>query len=384
MTPSDLTDDPVTDETATDETATDETATDETATDETATDETATDEPGTEDPATADHVVETPGAEAPEGAAYLRERILWPVVVPLAALVVIAFVALNLSRLLLAAEGGRAVTAATVVGILILVGATIATTRDRISRGSLLVLVALGGFAVTGIGLLANQVDRDHLAEADHGGGEPVKHLDVVAVDIDFPVKELLAPPGLIEFTYDNQGEIPHTFTFHGLENEFLLATAGGESASGTVTLEPGTYAFYCDVPGHEAAGMAGELTVEEGAPGSAAGGAIVEVPAEDITFPVTEFEAPAGPITFEYVNRGEALHTLVAEGFEEAMRVEAPGGETQQGSLTLEPGTYTLYCDIPGHRGQGMEGTLTVTENGGTGGGGESSGDATGDRGGG
>jgi len=30
-----------------------------------------------------------------------------------------------------------------------------------------------------------------------------------------------------------------------------------------TVTLKPGTYQFYCPVPGHKAAGMKGTLTVQ-------------------------------------------------------------------------------------------------------------------------
>jgi plastocyanin len=37
-----------------------------------------------------------------------------------------------------------------------------------------------------------------------------------------------------------------------------------GHGATSTVTanLKPGTYTFYCPVPGHEAAGMKGTLTV--------------------------------------------------------------------------------------------------------------------------
>ena len=41
---------------------------------------------------------------------------------------------------------------------------------------------------------------------------------------------------------------------------------------------------------------------------------------------------------------------------------VEASSGETEVGGFTIDdPGEFTFYCTVPGHRSAGMEGTLTV-----------------------
>jgi uncharacterized cupredoxin-like copper-binding protein len=41
--------------------------------------------------------------------------------------------------------------------------------------------------------------------------------------------------------------------------------------------------------------------------------------------------------------------------------QLEVNAGQTSSLKIDLEPGKYTFYCDIIGHRAQGMEGTLTV-----------------------
>ena len=78
----------------------------------------------------------------------------------------------------------------------------------------------------------------------------------------------------------------------------------------------------------------------------------------DSLKFDATSYAADAGCIEFTYVNEGNVAHTLLVEGkpFELAI------GTTDVGTLALDPGTYTLYCDVAGHRAAGMEAELTVT----------------------
>jgi plastocyanin len=64
---------------------------------------------------------------------------------------------------------------------------------------------------------------------------------------------------GTVEVTYVNDGTTPHTLLIKGV-GDFKLSI--GTEDEGTVELEPGEYTLYCDVAGHEAAGMVADLTV--------------------------------------------------------------------------------------------------------------------------
>lgn len=60
------------------------------------------------------------------------------------------------------------------------------------------------------------------------------------------------------------EGSINHNVTFEGVNDGAPVVEAGGgETATGTVELEAGTYAYFCSVPGHRAAGMEGTLVVD-------------------------------------------------------------------------------------------------------------------------
>lgn len=87
-----------------------------------------------------------------------------------------------------------------------------------------------------------------------------------------------------------------------------------------------------------------------------------VEVTAVDIDFPATEFTAQAGTVRFVYRNDGQIRHTLVIEGIPSFTTLEVNRkGDTDEGTVDLKPGTYTIFCDVLGHRAAGMEAKLIV-----------------------
>jgi plastocyanin len=98
----------------------------------------------------------------------------------------------------------------------------------------------------------------------------------------------------------------------------------------------------------------------------AAAADADLQVLARDIDFDRDSYTLPAGTSTIAYVQEGAMVHTLVIEGpdgedlddFKLEVRAD---GEVDTGEITLEPGTYTLYCDVAGHRQAGMEAELVV-----------------------
>jgi plastocyanin len=79
--------------------------------------------------------------------------------------------------------------------------------------------------------------------------------------------------------------------------------------------------------------------------------GDAVAIEAIDIDYVGVPDTVPAGDVTFALNNTGNLEHNIVIEELGDELVTEAQGGETAEGTVTLEPGTYTLYCSIPGHR---------------------------------
>jgi len=65
------------------------------------------------------------------------------------------------------------------------------------------------------------------------------------------------------------------------------------------------------------------------------------------------------GPGTLTLENTGAVAHNLVVDGV--ASDMIDPGGTGELDLSGLAPGTYDMWCDVPGHKAAGMSGTLTI-----------------------
>ena len=72
---------------------------------------------------------------------------------------------------------------------------------------------------------------------------------------------------------------------------------------------------------------------------------------------------AKAGSVSVVAKNAGAIVHTLEVEGpGVEKKTADIAAGSSATLKVNLKPGTYKIYCTIPGHRKLGMDGTLVVS----------------------
>ncbi len=79
------------------------------------------------------------------------------------------------------------------------------------------------------------------------------------------------------------------------------------------------------------------------------------------ISLPSTQLKA--GPVTFDVKNAGKVEHDLIVTG--NGVTAGTPrfgGGQSKTLKVTLKPGTYELFCSVPGHKQLGMDAKITVT----------------------
>jgi uncharacterized cupredoxin-like copper-binding protein/mono/diheme cytochrome c family protein len=85
---------------------------------------------------------------------------------------------------------------------------------------------------------------------------------NVTSFDIYFEPKEITIPANTdVPFTLPNDGAAAHNFSIDELGISIDLAPGSTEET--VINAPPGTYEYYCNVPGHKEAGMVGSLIAE-------------------------------------------------------------------------------------------------------------------------
>jgi plastocyanin len=110
--------------------------------------------------------------------------------------------------------------------------------------------------------------------------------------------------------------------------------------------------------------GGGGEGAAEEG---GAAASETLHVTATDFAFDPNAITASDGNLTFEVMNEGGAPHALAVRGNgvdESSDTVD--GGQSTTFEMSLQDGSYEIYCPVGDHADRGMVGTLQVGVGGG------------------
>lgn len=119
---------------------------------------------------------------------------------------------------------------------------------------------AAAAAVVLGFVALASCGSGDGMGGYKEPTGKPVKTIAIEGTSYKFTPSKVTAPAGVLEFTLTSH-DIQHSFRIKGVDG-FQIEAGAGKTASKKVELQAGKYTFYCDIPGHESAGMEGTLTV--------------------------------------------------------------------------------------------------------------------------
>jgi plastocyanin len=97
---------------------------------------------------------------------------------------------------------------------------------------------------------------------------------------------------------------------------------------------------------------------------GGGGGGSTVQISADPsgaLKYEQTDVSATAGSITIDFTNMSSLPHDVTIEGNGASGATDQITDSTTSTTVDLDPGTYTFFCSVDGHRAAGMEGTLTV-----------------------
>lgn len=87
-----------------------------------------------------------------------------------------------------------------------------------------------------------------------------------------------------------------------------------------------------------------------------------LDISAEEFAFSPDDLQAEAGqPVKVVVRNEGEITHNITIPELDVRSETIRPGESIEVTFTPDEPGDFTFFCRVSGHRDAGMEGTLSV-----------------------
>jgi len=137
--------------------------------------------------------------------------------------------------------------------------------------------LAIAGFAALGLAACGGSSSNNDTTAATApastgttaagggGGGSTVSISTPSGSTLAYDQKSVSAKSGNVTIDFDNKQPLQHDVAVEDSSGKELGATelVASGTATTTVNLQPGTYTFFCTVPGHREAGMQGTLTVK-------------------------------------------------------------------------------------------------------------------------
>ncbi len=198
------------------------------------------------------------------------ERYLTPIVLPVAVVVGLVAYILNISRLFLSGHGHIPIFVGSAITVMILVGAALLSAGSQRLRSSAITLVTAafifsimsGGWLV--LGHSQPEATGPTTLPATLKTTQTLNVTAAIGGALRFTPSALTAKTGLAKIDVKIAGA-GHTFSMHDPETlwtSLSLNTVGATDSGVAFFPKAGTYTFFCAIPGHEAAGMKGTITV--------------------------------------------------------------------------------------------------------------------------